>query len=94
MNSYLVERYLPGLSEVDLRAALQRVRATCEELSAGGAPIRYAGSMFLALDETCFCRFDSDSAEVAAEANERAQFPFARITPAIVIAPSEAGALA
>lgn len=94
MNSYLVERYLPGLSEADLRTALDRVRATCEELSARGTPIRYAGSLFLALDETCFCRFDSDSAEVAAEANERAQCPFARITPVVVMTASEAGALA
>ena len=60
MNSYLVERYLPGFSEADLRAALERVQAACAELSAAGMPIRYGGSLFLALEETCFCRFDSD----------------------------------
>jgi hypothetical protein len=90
VNSYLVERYLPGFSEADLRAALERVQTACAELSAAGTPIRYGGSLFLALEETCFCRFDSERAETAAEANERAQFPFARITPTIVIVPEEA----
>ncbi len=87
MNSYLVERYLPGLAEADLRVALGRVQAVCAELSAAGTPIRYGGSTFLALEETCFCRFDTERAETAAQANERARFPFARITEAIVIEP-------
>lgn len=92
MNSYLVERYLPGFSEADLRAALERVQAVCAELSAAGTPIRYGGSTFLALEETCFCRFDTQSAKTAAEANEQAQFSFARITEAIVIEPQGAAA--
>ena len=87
MNSYLVERYLPGLAEADLRAALGRVKAVCAELSAAGTPIRYGGSTFLALEETCFCRFDTERADTAAQANELARFPFARITEAIVIEP-------
>ena len=87
MNSYLVERYIPGLAEADLRAALGRVQAVCAELSAAGTPIHYGGSTFLALEETCFCRFDTDRAETAAQANERARFPFARITQAIAIEP-------
>ena len=90
MNSYLVERYLPGFSEADLRVAIGRVQVACAELSAAGTPVRYGGSLFLALEETCFCRFDSEHAETAATANERAQFPFARITPTVVIAPEEA----
>lgn len=92
MNSYLVERYLPGFSEADLLTALERVRAVCAELSAAGTPIRYGGSTFLALEETCFCRFDTHSAQTAVEANEQAQFPFARITEAIVIEPQGAAA--
>ena len=90
VNTYLVERYLPGFSAADLRAAIQRVKDTCAELSAAGTPVHYRGSLFLAVEETCFCRFDSELAETAAEANEQAQFAYARITPAVVIAPDEA----
>ena len=47
--------------------------------------------MFLALEETCFCWFDSDRREMAAKVNELAQMPFARITEAVVILPDEEG---
>jgi hypothetical protein len=90
MNSYLVERYLPGLSESDVRTGLSRAHAACADLSAAGTEIRYLGSIFLPLEEACFCRFDSDRRETVAEANERAQIPFARITAGRAIAPGEA----
>jgi Protein of unknown function (DUF4242) len=93
MNSYLVERYLPGLSETDVRNGLRRAQAACAELSSAGTEIRYLGSIFLPLEEACFCRFDSDRAETIEEANERAQIPFARITVGSAIAPGEAVAL-
>lgn len=85
MTAYLVERYLPGLSEADITAALDRARATCAELTAGGTPIRYLGSTFLPDEEACLCRFDADRPETVVRANELAAFPFARITPAVAI---------
>ena len=87
MNSYLVERYLPGLAEADIRAGLTRAQAACAELSAAGTEIRYVGSIFLPLEEACFCRFDSDRADAVAEVNERAQLAFARITAGVAIVP-------
>jgi Nickel responsive protein SCO4226-like len=89
MNSYLVERYIPGLSETDVRAALERVQAVCAELSADGAAIRYVGSIFLPVEEACFCRFDSDRPETVAGANEQAELPYARITAGLAIEPAE-----
>ena len=88
MNAYLVERYLPGLSESDIRAALGRAEAACAELRAAGTEIRYRGSIFLALEEACFCRFDADAAEAVTEVNQRARLAFARISPGIAIEPS------
>ena len=85
MHAYLVERYLPGLSEADVCAALSRAEAACAELREAGTEIRYRGSIFLALEEACFCRFDSDRAEAVTEVNQRAQLAFARITPGIAI---------
>ncbi len=87
MNSYLVERYLPGLSERQVRTALQRVQRACDELAAAGTPIRYLGSILLPVEGACFCRFDSDRPETVADANEQAQLAFARITVGLAISP-------
>ena len=85
MHAYLVERYLPGLSEADVRTALSRAEATCAELRAAGTEIQYRGSIFLALEEACFCRFDADRPEAVTEVNQRAGLAFARISPGIAI---------
>ncbi len=89
MNAYLVERYLPGLSQSAVRTGLQRAQAACAELSAAGTEIRYLGSIVLPREESCFCRFDSERRETVAEANERARFPFARITAGLAVTPDE-----
>jgi uncharacterized protein DUF4242 len=88
VNAYLVERYLPGMSEAEVSAALRRADAACAELRADGTDIWYRGSIFLALEEACFCRFDADRAEAVTEVNHRAQLAFARISPGTAIEPS------
>jgi hypothetical protein len=87
VNSYLIERYLPGMSEAELRRGLERAQAACAELRAAGAYVQYLGSTFLPLEEACFCRFDADDDESVAEANRRADLPFARITAGVTILP-------
>lgn len=85
MTAYLVERYLPGISQSDLAAALDRARDACAQLTAGGTPIHYLGSTFLPDEEACLCRFDADRPETVVRANELARVPFARITPAVAM---------
>lgn len=87
MNAYLVERYLPGLSEAALRAGIARVQAACAELSAPGNEIRYLGSLFLPLEEACFCRFDGERPDAVAQVNDRAGLSYARITAGVAIVP-------
>jgi Nickel responsive protein SCO4226-like len=77
--SYLVERYLPGFSAGEVRAATQRLRAVAEQMTAEGTAIRYLSSAFVPEEESCFCQLEAPSPEVLALANERAAFPFARI---------------
>ena len=89
MNSYLVERYLPGTSEAELRTGLRRVHVACAELSAAGTSVRYLGSMFLPLEEACFCRFEGAVADAVAQANELAGVPFARINAGVAVTPDE-----
>lgn len=78
-ESFLVERYLPGISVAELGAAAVRAEAITAEMTATGVSVRYLGSTFVPEDEACFCQFEAASAEVVAIANERAQIPFARI---------------
>jgi hypothetical protein len=88
VHAYLVERYLPGRSEADVRAALKRAEVACAEMRAAGTEIHYRGSIFLALEEACFCRFDSDRVEAVTEVNQHAGLAFARISSGIAIEPS------
>jgi hypothetical protein len=87
MTAYLVERYLPGMSEAQASAAVRRAPAACAELTAAGRRVRYLGSILMPSDEACFCRFDADSEETVARVNELAGIPFARITEAHIVLP-------
>jgi len=89
MDTYMVERYLPGISEEELRAAAGRVQAAAARMQAEGVAVRYIGSTFAPEDQYCFCLFAGPSWAVVQEANERAQFPFARIVPAVRILPED-----
>jgi hypothetical protein len=83
MGLYLVERYLPGATDDDLASAVERVAAAADQMTAEGITVRYLGSTFVAVDETCFCEFEAPSHETVERANERADVPFARILPAV-----------
>jgi hypothetical protein len=79
MPTYLVERYLPGRDRGWLEAALAR-------LPKDGRGVAYLGSTYVPSDESCFCRFEAESAENVRDANEIAGVPLARITEAYEIA--------
>jgi Protein of unknown function (DUF4242) len=80
-GTYLVERYLPGLSHAELLAAAARVSAAGAELTAEGLPVRYLGSLVVPGEEACFCEFEGPSVEAVELANHRAGVPFARVLP-------------
>jgi Protein of unknown function (DUF4242) len=83
MAQFLVERYLPGMSEEALRRALERLASATR-----GTGVRYIGSTIVVEDESCFCHFDASSADAVAEVNERAGMPLDRIVPALRVAPA------
>jgi len=85
MDTYMVERYLPGMSEQKLRAAIGRVQAAAAQLQAEGIAVRYLGSTFTPQDQCCFCLFAAPSRATVLEANQRAGFPLARIVAAVHI---------
>jgi hypothetical protein len=85
---YVVERYLPGLSRADLLPRLSRLEPVIEELRAQGSVVRYLGSSIVLEDEACFCQFEGSSVAAVTEANRRADLPFDRIVPAVLVQPT------
>lgn len=74
MPNYLVERYLPGRDRGWLESVLSRLPRALE--------VVYLGSTYVPSDDSCFCRFEAETAEDVREANEIAGAPFARIVAA------------
>ena len=75
MPTYLVERYLPGRNRAWLEAALARLRRQRTRAA-------YLGSTYVSADDSCFCRFEAETADDVRDANEIAGVPFARIVAA------------
>jgi hypothetical protein len=88
---YVVERYLPGVAEPELRRSLTRLLAATQELRSEGVPVAYLGSTIVPEDEACFCQFEGSEGAIT-EANRRADVPFARIVAAVAVRP-KGGAL-
>jgi hypothetical protein len=75
MPTYLVERYLPGRDRAWLEDALARLRRQ-------RALAAHLGSTYVPADDSCFCRFEAETADDVRDANEIAGVPFARIVAA------------
>jgi Protein of unknown function (DUF4242) len=84
MPTYLVERYLPGRDRAWLDAALAR-------LPRAQNGVVYLGSTYVPSDDSCFSRFEAESAEDVRDVNEIAGVPFARIVAAAEIGVDERG---
>lgn len=84
---YVVERYLPGISDEDLRLLIGRLGGVARELQAEGTDVTYLGSTIVPGDESCFCQFEAPSEEAVAEANRRAGVPYDRIVSGLAVMP-------
>jgi hypothetical protein len=84
MPIYLVERYLPGHDRAWLEAALARL----PRVRRG---VVYLGSTYVPSDDSCFSRFEAESAADVRDLNEIAGVPFARIVSAAEIGVEERG---
>jgi hypothetical protein len=79
VKKYLVERYLPGVTDGQLDEAGERLAAAAERLTADGLEVRYVGSTFVPEEESCFCRFEGAGPDEVERACVQAGVPFARI---------------
>lgn len=83
-ESYLVECYWPGVDEVRLAAAVQRIRSVASEIRRSGRRVDFRGSILILADETVFCLFDGAEADVRA-VSEQAGVPFERVIESLRI---------
>jgi Nickel responsive protein SCO4226-like len=89
VRKYLVERYLPGVTDGQLDEAGERLAAAAERLADDGVEVRYVGSTFVPEEESCFCRFESAGPDAVRRACEQAGVPFARIVETREFPPSK-----
>jgi Nickel responsive protein SCO4226-like len=89
MPTYLVERFLVGMTAPDVRAAAARAKLETARMTEEGTAVRYLGSTFSIEDETGFCLFEGPSREAIREANVRAAIPFERIAEVIHLTAEE-----
>lgn len=89
MPTYLVERHLPGFTTDQLPVAAGAAKATSEQMSQEGVPVRYLRSTFVPGEDKCYCLFEGPSPDVVEQANQRAGLPFERIVEAAPITAEE-----
>jgi len=80
-GEYVVECFWPGVDEAAVRALDLRAAGAAAELTAGGTPVRYLGSILMREDEVVLCLFDGMPAAVRTAA-EQAEIPFERVLEA------------
>jgi Protein of unknown function (DUF4242) len=84
LRGYLVECYWPGVSAEKVAAAVERAEQAAGELRSQGRPVHVLGSILVLADETVFCLFDGEEADVRA-VSEKAGVPFERILDSLRI---------
>jgi hypothetical protein len=78
--AFLVERYLPGLTQDTLTALAARLDSAAGEIHRSGTPVSWLGSTALLEEETMFCVFRAPSREAVQALNELALAPYERMS--------------
>lgn len=81
-TSYLVECFWPGVSPAELATVAGRAQEAARSLQGRGRELRFLGSILLPSDETVFCFFEGQEADVR-EVSEQAGVPYERVLEAI-----------
>ena len=78
MAFYLVERYVPSVSAVEIARSVARLT------DAAGDDVRHLYTLLVLGEDTCLSLFEASGAGAVEAANERAEFPLDRIVQAAV----------
>ncbi len=85
LETYLVERYWPGIDLAQLRSLLPRLEIAAEAMRAEGVAIGYVGSILMPADQVVFSLIEASSEADVRHLNERAELPLDRIATAIAM---------
>lgn len=80
METFVVERYLPGWDGSHLTRLVDRLA-----VADFGPGVHYRGTIVVAGDEACLCLFDADTAEAVRSANLALGLPVSRVVAASVV---------
>ena len=69
MQTYIVERYVPGGGGVGLKPVLGKDHLMAELMSTAGSAVQYRGAIYMPADEVCFSLFEGASIEAVREAS-------------------------
>jgi hypothetical protein len=83
MATFMVERYLPGVSAGQTAAAELLAKQLAMRLPGEGGVVRLLRSLFVPQDEQCFVLFQATSAHALAETLERLGIAYERIAEVI-----------
>ena len=85
LDTFLVERYWPGVDLVQLRDALPRLEAVARAMTAEGRRVEHVGSILMPVDEVVFSIIAAGDESAVRQLNERAELPADRIAEAIAL---------
>jgi hypothetical protein len=86
---YLAEWYRPELLELSLEHTAAAIDESAASVSREGSPVRLLTMLALPTDQVVFGVFAADSADVVAQACQRAGIPADRLTAATVLGQSK-----
>jgi hypothetical protein len=84
---FLVERYLPALTDDQAIALATRLETATRALQTSDTHAVWLGSTALLPEETTFCAFDGHSEDDVRALNEFASAPYERVVKALIIKP-------
>lgn len=79
MQTFVVDRTVPGLTNQGLVEAQRLLREAARRVSETGQRVRYLRCTLIPDQDRCLCVFEAESLETVRRVNEIAQVPFGRI---------------
>ena len=87
LETYLVERYWPGINVARLPAVIRRLEEAAAAMTSQGTRIEHVGSILMPVDEVVFTLIAAGSESLVREVNALAGLPFDRVAVAILLIP-------
>jgi len=85
LETWLVERYWPGIDLAVLRVVLGRLDAAARAMTVEGTRVEHLGSILMPIDEVVFSLIAAPDESVVREVNARAELPVDRIAAAVTL---------